>query len=200
MESPIYEERGTNTMLIYITITTPILGFVIALFIFATLWPQGPVDTREREVVLFFAPAIVVGGPLAWAALWHMTLSRQPFRIFPDRIEPTYRTARLGLKGRRHSIGLAEVSTCDVYDVADSWGRPAFRQFELTLTSGKHATVHVPDGLGPQAEAYLVETLKRVGVRMESHAMSMSAWETEWRRLRAERRRTQMTYGRSPPT
>ena len=200
MEPPICEEREANTMLIYITVTTPILVFIIAVFILAVLGPQDPMDLRGRDIVLFFAPAIVVGGPLAMAAMWHMALSRQPFKIFPDRIEPTYRTARLGLRGRRHSINLAEVSTCDIYDVSDSWGRPAFRHFELTLTRGRHATVIVPDSLGAQAEAYLVATLKRVGVRVETHAMSMSAWVTEWRRIRAERRRTRIANGRSPPT
>jgi hypothetical protein len=184
MSLPVFEEQKIGFLLTYLAVATPIITITLAL-VGVSLILAGELPTRVlmTDVMLFTIT------PLAFAVLWHMALSRQPYRIFADRIEPAHRPARLAFGRLRHSISFSEISKCEVFDVTDSWGKPAFRRFESTLKSGGVVVIDVPDSLGRRAEDFLVDSLRRTGVTVGTHAMSLRDWEAERYRRKAEKGR-----------
>jgi len=183
MSIPVFEEQRIGFLLPYLVVATPI-SVVILVLVGVSSILVGELPTRDLVTVVI----LFVTAPLAMAVLWHMALSRQPFRIFRDRIEPSYRPARLAFRRQRHSISIAEISKCEIFDVTDSWGKPAFRRFEFSLKSDGEAVILVPDSLGRRAEDFLVDSLRRTGVTVATHAMSLSAWDAELYRRKAEKR------------
>ncbi len=177
---PIYEEKNANTLRLYLTFTTPLFVGAVATAVYVMVAVPGSMPPR----ITYFGYVIIPAGLIGMAAMWHTALSRQPFRILPDGIEPMQRPARMAFHRQRRRIPLSEIRSCTVTRVSDSWGRPAFTNIGLALVSGGHLDVSPPSSEARDIEGLLLGFLGTMGVPATSRTVSLSEWEEEKRERR----------------